>query len=157
MEPQAALVGSDRAVHLDAETAINLNASLIVKPGHAEHDYPFRLDDPFQDTGRLVFWMLRQHQPQRIEHLLHRLMKLRLGGILRLHADHYLFNVVPGTFDSRRCHHRSHKSYLRTWELSNRANLITGSVSKVAFNSDADFPHMHSHEPAKAVPGRTLR
>src|SRR5260370_37432210 len=52
--------------------------------------------------------MLRKHQSKRIELFLDRLVELRLGGILRLHADHYLFNVVSGSFDSLRCDHRSH-------------------------------------------------
>src|SRR5262249_5466477 len=44
MKPQSALVGTDRAVHLDPETAVDLDAALIVLPWNAEHDDALRLD-----------------------------------------------------------------------------------------------------------------
>ena len=40
MEPQAALVGADGAVHLDAEAAVDLHLAAVVDPRHAEHDRP---------------------------------------------------------------------------------------------------------------------
>ena len=39
VEAQAALVGADRAVHLDAEAAVDLHLALVVQPRHAEHDH----------------------------------------------------------------------------------------------------------------------
>src|SRR5580704_13892100 len=36
-------------------------------------------------------------------------MEFRLGGILRLHGDHHIFNVIARSLDSRRCQDaRSH-------------------------------------------------
>ena len=102
MEAQSTLVGPDRAVHLDAEAAVHLDISLIVRPGHAEHQYAFRLDDAVQNAVGLILGMLCQHQPQRIEYLPHRLMEFGLGGVLRLHADHHFFKVVAGCLDSGR-------------------------------------------------------
>src|ERR1035438_4555407 len=86
METQPAFIRTDRAVHFDAEAAVDLNISLIVRPGHAEHQHAFRLDDAVQNAVRLILGMLRQYQPKRIEYLAYCLMELRLGGGLRLHT-----------------------------------------------------------------------
>jgi hypothetical protein len=48
VEAQAALVGTDGAVHLDAEAAVDLDFALVVHPGHAEHDDALGLDDPLE-------------------------------------------------------------------------------------------------------------
>ena len=37
VEAQAALVGADGGVELDAVAAVHLHLALIVDPGHAEH------------------------------------------------------------------------------------------------------------------------
>ncbi len=52
VEAQAALVGADRAVHLDAEAAVDLDLALVVHPRHAEHDHALGLDDPLEDLRR---------------------------------------------------------------------------------------------------------
>jgi hypothetical protein len=51
VEAQAALVRADGAVHLDAETAIDLDLALIIDPRHAKHDRALRLADALQDAG----------------------------------------------------------------------------------------------------------
>src|ERR1022692_462662 len=61
VEAQSALVWADGAIHLDAETTVDLDFSLTVKPGHAEHDDPLRLDNSFEQTSGLIFRMLPQH------------------------------------------------------------------------------------------------
>ena len=68
MEAQPALVRADGAVHLDAESAVDLNVALIVKPRHAEHDDALGLDDSFEQTRGLIFGMLGEDQPERVEH-----------------------------------------------------------------------------------------
>ena len=55
MEAQTALVGADGAVHLDAEAAIDLDAALVVKPWHTEHEDALGFGDALKDTGRNVF------------------------------------------------------------------------------------------------------
>ena len=107
MEAQPALVRSDCAVHLDAEPTIHLNASLIVEPGHAKHDYALGLYDALQNAGRLVFWMLRQHEAQRLEHFLDCLVEFGFSGVLRFYLVHYFFNVIARSFDSGRGHNTS--------------------------------------------------
>ena len=52
VEAQAALVGADGAVHLDAEAAVDLDLALVVDPGHAEHDHALGLDDALEDLVR---------------------------------------------------------------------------------------------------------
>src|SRR5690606_800859 len=48
MESQSALVRADGAVELDAEAAVDPHVALVVHPGDAEHDDPFRLHQPLQ-------------------------------------------------------------------------------------------------------------
>ena len=59
MEAESALVGADGAVHLDAETAVDLNVALIIEPRHAEHDDALGLDNSFEQTCGLIFGMFR--------------------------------------------------------------------------------------------------
>jgi hypothetical protein len=49
VEAQAALVGADGAVELDAEAAVDLQLALVVDPRHAEHDHALGLDDALED------------------------------------------------------------------------------------------------------------
>ena len=116
MEAQSALVGADGAVHLDAESTVDLNVALVVEPRHAEHDDALGLDNSFEQTRRLILGVFRKDQPERVEHFCYRLVEFGLGGILRFHTDHHGFNVVRGNLDSRGCHHR-HRSYLRRYNI----------------------------------------
>ena len=68
MEAQSALVGADGAVHLDAESTVNLNVALVIEPRHAEHKDALGLDDTFEQTRRLVLGVLGEDQPERVEH-----------------------------------------------------------------------------------------
>ena len=49
MEAQSALVGTDRAVHLYAVTAVDLDLALVVEPRHAEHYHALGFGDPFEN------------------------------------------------------------------------------------------------------------
>ena len=84
MEAQAALVGPDGAVHLDAVAAVDLHLAVAVDPGDAEHDDAFRLDHALEDLGLLVFRVLLDERPDRLGDLRHGLMEFRLGGITLL-------------------------------------------------------------------------
>ena len=133
MEAQAALVRTNCAVHLDAKTAIHQDISLIIKPRHAEHDHTLRFHNPLQQTGRLVFRMLRQHQPQRFEHFLHGLMEFRLRGILRFHTDHYFFHVFPGSRNSGRRHSaRTHIPTLHSYKRSSSNSSFSAPLAVTA-------------------------
>src|SRR4029077_11061195 len=118
METQSALVRTDGAVHLNAESSVDLNVALVVEPRHAEHDHALGLDNSFEQTRRLILGEFRQDQPERIKYFLYCLVEFGLGGILRFYTDHHGFNVVPWNLDSRGCHHR-HRSYLRRYNVEN--------------------------------------
>ena len=78
VEAQAALVGADRAVHLDAEAAVDLDLALVVDPRHAEHELTLGLDDPLEDLGLAVLGVLVEHEGQRLGDLLDGLVELGL-------------------------------------------------------------------------------
>ena len=62
-----------------AEAAVDLDVPLVVQPGHAEHDDALGLDHALEDPApsRYSGWR-SQHQVERLEHLLHRLVELGL-------------------------------------------------------------------------------
>ena len=94
MKTQAALVRANGAVHLNAKPAINMNIAMVVSPGNAKHNHPFRFDDALKDFLAAIFRVLLEHNRQRIENFLDRLMKLRFGRVLRLHLGHQLCYVI---------------------------------------------------------------
>ncbi len=88
METQPALVGPDRAVHLDAEPAIDVDLAFVVLPGHAEHDDAFRLDHALEDFRLPILRMPFENEGERFDHLLDRLVKLRFRRVLGFHPRH---------------------------------------------------------------------
>ena len=94
MEAQAAFVGPDGAIHLDAKSAVDLCLSLIVEPRDAEHNHALRLNHALKDARIAVFRVFLQYKAKRFENLLHSLVKLRLRRIFRLNGVHDLFDVV---------------------------------------------------------------
>ena len=88
MEAETALVGADRAVHLDAESAIDLDFSLVVHPGHTERNDPFRFHHAFENFGGSIFGMPVQHQRKRLDNFLDSLVKFGLAGFFGLQASH---------------------------------------------------------------------
>ncbi len=86
MKAQAALVRADGAVHLDAETAVDLDAALIVDPWHAEDDGALRLHHPFDDAGLHVVRMGFEEGPEAANHFFHRLVELGLVGVALLQS-----------------------------------------------------------------------
>ena len=101
MEPQAALVRADGAVHLNAKPAINMDIAMVVSPGNAKHNHPFRFDDALKYLLVPILRVLLEHNRQRIENFLDRLMKLRFGRVLRLHLGHQLCYVISHWEGSR--------------------------------------------------------
>src|SRR5581483_1328287 len=94
MEAQPALVGTDPAVHLDAESAIDLDISLIVKPGNAEHNDALGFYNALKNLGGSIFGMLLQHQPKRFKYFLDGLVELGLGRVLGFNQIHYAVNII---------------------------------------------------------------
>ena len=88
MKTQTAFVRADCAVHLNAKPAINMKTAVVVSPGNAKHDHPFRFDDALKDLLASILRVLLEHNRQRIENFPDCLMKLRFGRVLRLHLGH---------------------------------------------------------------------
>ena len=81
MEAQAALVGADGAVELDAVAAVDLHLALIVHPGHTEGDDPLGLDQALDQAGLLILGVLFHQGLDALQHLPHSLQELRLVGV----------------------------------------------------------------------------
>src|SRR5680860_1333571 len=81
MEPQPALVGSEGAVELNPEPAVDVDLTAIVLPGHPEDDLPLRLADAFDDLVLGELRVLGQHRAERFQHLPHGLVELHLAGV----------------------------------------------------------------------------
>ena len=88
VEAQPALVGADRAVHLDAEAAVHADLALVVDPGDAEEDDALGLDDALEDLRVLVLRVAVEHEGERLGDLLDGLVKLGLGRVLGLDLGH---------------------------------------------------------------------
>ncbi len=60
MEPQSALIGTDRTVELHTEAAIDLHFAVVIYPRHTEFDDPLRLNhhinNAFFDVYRILFY-----------------------------------------------------------------------------------------------------
>ncbi len=81
MKSETALVGTDGAVELNAETAVNLNLAVVVNPGNSEHNNSLGLGNSLENTVCLVLRVLLKNRLERCENLCSRLNKLRLSGI----------------------------------------------------------------------------
>ena len=81
VEAQAALVRADRAVHLDAIAAVDLDVALVVDPRDAEHENALGLDQPLEDP-LLQYWGWRSRAGvERLHHLADGLVELGLAGV----------------------------------------------------------------------------
>ena len=94
METQAAFVGTDRAVHLNAEPAVYVQLALIVLPGDAEDDHALRLDDPLDDLRFAILRMLIQDECERLDDFLDGLVKLGFRRVFGLNVGHQRCNFV---------------------------------------------------------------
>ena len=94
MKAQPTLVGSDRAVHLDPEPAVDVDLVFIVLPGNAEHDDALRFDNPLEDFARAVLRVTIEGEDEGLDHFLDRLMELHLARVLRFDPRHQLCNVI---------------------------------------------------------------
>ena len=91
VEAQAALVGTDGAVELDAVAGVGLDLALVIGPRHAEREDAVRLDHPLDDLRLLEFRMLVIDFLDALEHLLYRLQIFAFAGVLGLETGHDVF------------------------------------------------------------------
>ncbi len=81
MESQPTLVRPQSTIELDSESTIDVDVALVVFPWHAEDDLPFGLAEPLDHALLRQVGALREHRAERVEHLAHRLVKLRLTRV----------------------------------------------------------------------------
>ena len=81
VEAQAAFVGADDGVHLDAVAAVYLHLALVVHPGDAEHNHALGLDDALQQAGFGVLRVFVQKRFQAAEYFFNGLVEY---GLVRI-------------------------------------------------------------------------
>src|SRR4029078_7398125 len=107
MEAESALVGADGAVHLDAETTIDLDIAMVIKPRNAEHQHALGLRYALKNFVRDVFRVTLQYETKGIEYFLDCLVEFGLCRILRLHLGHYFLDVIARSLN---CGGRRHNA-----------------------------------------------
>ena len=93
VEAQAALVGSNGGVELDAVAAVDLNLALVVDPGHAEHDDALGLDEALQQGRLLILGVGVQRGLDGAENLGRGLEELGLLGVALLELCQDLLGI----------------------------------------------------------------
>ena len=96
MEAQAALVGADGAVELDAEAAVDAVVAGVVDPRHAEDDLAFGFDDALEDPAGLVLLVAGDDGFEGFEDFAGGLEEFRLAGIAGLQLGQDFLDVAHG-------------------------------------------------------------
>lgn len=85
METNAALIGPDRIVVLNAPSALDADIAVIVLPADAEGDHPVRLGDSPKDLVMVIWFLVGDEVENILGDFLHRLNKFSLSRIAFLH------------------------------------------------------------------------
>ncbi|GBC86867.1 hypothetical protein HRbin12_00866 [bacterium HR12] len=93
VEAEPALVRPDRAVHLDAVPAVDLDLPAVVHPGDPEDDDALGLDDPLEDLLLAVLGVALQGELDGLRDLPHGLVELGLARVLGYDVGHQLIDV----------------------------------------------------------------
>src|SRR4029077_18894308 len=78
MKTQPAFIWAKGAIHLHAKPAVHLDLSFVVDPRDAKLNHSLRFDQALQDSGVPELLAAVDDGPDRLQHLRHRLKKLRL-------------------------------------------------------------------------------
>jgi hypothetical protein len=78
MKTQTSFVRTERAVHLDAEPAIDLNLTFVVDPRNAELDHALWLHQALKNLSVPIFLVTLDDRPDRFQHFGNGLKELRL-------------------------------------------------------------------------------
>src|ERR1044072_7595813 len=81
MKTQAAFVGPERAVHLDAAPAVYLDLAFVIDPRNPEVNHPLRIDQALKNLSVSILLVALDGWPDRFEVVSHRLKKLRFVGV----------------------------------------------------------------------------
>src|SRR5687767_5174959 len=83
VETKPAFIRAERAVHLDAKAAVDLDLTLVVLPRHAKHDHALGLDDALEDLGLCEVRASLKDKVEAFEDFFDRLVEFRLCRIFR--------------------------------------------------------------------------
>ena len=93
VEAEAAFVGADRAVLLDAVAAVDADLARVVHPRNAEYNNAFRLDDALENRVLFILRIRLEDRVEREEHFLGGLDELGFVRVLRLEILQDAVNV----------------------------------------------------------------
>ena len=93
VEAQASLVGTDRAVLLDAVAAVDADLARVVHPRNAEYNNALRLDDALENRVLFILRIRLEDRVKREEHFLGGLDELGFVRVLRLEILQDAVNV----------------------------------------------------------------
>ena len=94
MEAQPALVGTDRAVELDAVTGVDLNPALVIHPRNLKDDGAFRNDHALENLVLLVFRLGLEHLREGAEHFGYALQKLLFMAVGLLQPGQHAIDII---------------------------------------------------------------
>lgn len=81
MEPDAALVGAECRIELNAEATVDLHLPLVINPRDAENDLSFRLANAFDESILKIARVLGYDTSQTLEHFSYGLVKFLFTSI----------------------------------------------------------------------------
>jgi hypothetical protein len=96
MKAKTTFVWADGAVHLNAETAIDLESAFVIDPGYAELDDSFGFRDAFQDFSFGVNGMFQDIRDDIYSYFLNGLEKFGLVRITCLDVLHKFPDMLSG-------------------------------------------------------------
>ena len=85
MEAKAALVGADRGVVLNTETAVHVHFAAVVNPGNTEFNDTLGLNKTLDQCGLFPFGMFVDDKFQRFKDFTDCLQKFRFMGVAFLY------------------------------------------------------------------------
>src|SRR6266436_10189547 len=138
MKSQPAFVWADRTVHLNTEPAVDVDLTFVVLPRDPKHDHEFRFNDSLEDFRFSVVRISIHHQGERLDHFLHRLVKLDLVRVLGLHLGHQIRNVIFHELPTRMDAKPSRMSYAKQ-VASETGRSATDAVVSAVESIDTDF------------------
>ena len=94
METETALVGTNGAVHLYAVTAVDMNLTLVILPGHTENNDALSFYHALQNLCFFILWILFQHGHYGGQNLFNGVLELNLLRVALLNDIQYILNVL---------------------------------------------------------------